>query len=269
MGGSRSVRALMMGVLRRALLAACSTTVDGSGSPGSGAPTGFPSNPSAPQSAPGTPTGSLPSQGSSSTSTGDAGTPALTCPHITIPNTAKLAFDCLVPGMKSDSSSGSLWIYNWTVNTEASWQASEGVTPGTQDLTGSLSSQLADLVKNQFYGPGATHSAPKITSITVGGRKAQQLETTFTVAPAYRKQKSLKVVTEHLWMLAIAVDTADSTLWYVSVPDTVKQYWSKVPALTRGSRSSPDRRRRPPVRVNECPEQPPCPLRSSTCTAIR
>lgn len=234
MGGSRSIRAVVVGVLLTLVcgLAACSTTVDGSGSPGSGAPSGrFPSSPQT--DAPSTPDTGLPSQGTSSTGTGSTALPGLTCPHISIPHTAKLTFDCLVPGMKASPSTSSLWIYNWTVDTEPNWESSEGVTPGTQDLTGSLNNQLADLIQAQFYGPGATHTTPKITSLTVGGKKAQQLETTFTVAPAYRKQKSLKVVTERLWMLAISVDTADSTLWYVSVPDTIKAYWAKVPALIK------------------------------------
>lgn len=213
------------------------TATGGTGGAGTTAP-GFPASTSPETTAPDTGGPTQPDTQTPTQPTGPATTSGATgdnvdeCPHINLPTTAMLSFDCLRPDMKF-TEGGSDWVYEWTYDTEAHWQLSQGVSPGSPDLQASLTTQFQDLKDAEFWGPDATFTGPAITDVTVDGARAKQLQTTVTVSAAYRQQQGLQVKQEQLWMLAIPVSSSDTTLWFVSVPDTIKQDWAKVPTLIK------------------------------------
>jgi hypothetical protein len=229
------------------VITACSSTVDGTGRLGqqipgpSGTPsvTGFaPTNdPTAPHTvAP--PSGS----GTAEPPTGPSGSsasapPTTTCPHITYPY-AHLKFDCAVAGLETGTTPDPVWPVNLSKSVEATWAMSEGAGHwGTTD--GQSLEAIATNVRTQMlqedppaYGTSPTVQTTSSKSATVAGVDAWVLQTTFTLNPTFRKNRSLKVKVEKSWIVAMKVGNDDVSLWYVTIPDDVSSFWGQVHALT-------------------------------------
>jgi len=240
------------------LLTACTSVVDGTGRsanlPGPSGTGGFPAPsgsaaPAPSNSAAPTPTGSglQSSSGPGGTPTAGPGVPSgsgtgappvVNCPTISYPR-AHLRFDCVTSGL-TFSPDDPTWPLDLQKPTEATWAMSEGA--GHWGAAGGRSLQrIATNLRQQMlvqdppaYGtdPGVRTTSSK--AATVGGVPAWVLQTTFTINPAFRKERNLTVRTERSWIVAMRVGADDVSVWYVTIPDNVKALWPHVPAVIAG-----------------------------------
>lgn len=224
-----------VGIVVATLLAACSTTVDGSGH-AAGAPTNatdFPTSSGAPT--PTAPTPSESSDSSSGSSSPSTPTGSFTCPSITYPH-AHLRFDCITSGL-SLNTANSVWPVSLYKEVEAKthWVLEEGAgnwgDPKTTSLRDVALDVRSQMVENTGYGSSPTLKVVRDADTTVGGVPAHVLQTTITLNPSWAKGRGTKVKSEHLWIVAMKVSATDYTLWYTSIPDLAKTLWPKVPAI--------------------------------------
>lgn len=225
------------------LVTGCTSTVDGSGHLAGSSPrssgtgpdfTGAPTSPD-PSSTSGPTTGSTsgPTTGSTTgPTTGPAAT--LTCPSITYPQ-AHLSFSCIDPGLVADSSDP-VWPLNLVKPVEATWAMSQGAG-SWGPAKGQGLEAIAVNVRTQMlkedppaYGTSPTVTTTSSKAATVAGAKAWVLATTFTLNPAFRKERTLTVKVEKSWIVAIQSGSDNVSLWYVTIPDDVSPLWAKVPA---------------------------------------
>lgn len=207
-----------------ALLAGCTTVVNGTGHSG---PVAGPSTP--PPPAPTTP---------GSTGSPAPPTPPTGCPHVVYP-AAKLSFDCIASGFTrtyQPNDPQAVWPFRVSrvVERSTNWVLEQGAghwgSPGKHSL-----SALALLVRGEMISVGGYGANPHVDTVasrptTVDGAHAYLLQTTFTLDRAWARAHGTKVKREKLWILAIDVGPDDVSLWYTSVPDLVKSLWAKVPA---------------------------------------
>jgi len=239
---------------------ACSSVVNGTGSPGSPAPvpssssvpssttppppspsiTGFPSSSSGPASSPSL---TVPPISSSSalpsvTSTPPAGQADFKCPYIVYPY-AHLSFVCVADKMKKYTKD-KVWPlieskvvahYNngdtWTLDTGAGHWGSQG-SDSLQSIAEEVRTRMVD---NGSYGDPAPNIRAKGKTIDVNGHTAFQLISTFRINPSFRQSSGTPIKVEKSWILAIEVAPGDVSLWYVSVPDAVDYYWPIMDSL--------------------------------------
>lgn len=243
---SRGIVGLLAVAAVVAVATACTSVVDGSGqtagsvrppSGGSALPTpsgsaGLP----APTGSRPVPTGSAPSPTATSSSpTGtSAGPPiSIACPTIVFPP-AHLRFACIDNELTFAGADG-VWPLNLARPVEPTWQMAEGAGHWGAAKGRSLRA-IAENVRQQMIAANAYGPTPAVRTLTskamrVAGTEAWLLQTEFTISPAYRKQKSLKVKVERAWIVAITIGDDDVSLWYVTLPDEVKQLWSKVDSV--------------------------------------
>jgi hypothetical protein len=199
-----------------AAVTACTSVVDGSGRPAGTVlpPTGAPALP--------TPTGTSP------------GTPiSIACPTIVVPP-AHLRFACIDNQLAFTGADG-VWPLNLAKPVEPTWQMAEGAGHWGAAKGRSLRA-ITENVRQQMIVANAYGPTPAVRTLTskamrVAGTEAWLLQTEFTISPAYRKQRSLKVKVERAWIVAITIGDDDVSLWYVTLPDDVKQLWSKVDSV--------------------------------------
>jgi hypothetical protein len=202
------------------------TTVLGQGSTQlqPNAPSQFPS--SSTPSSPSTPT--APGGGSSSAAAPTG------CPRVDFP-AARITFDCITTAMVPGTDPVWPLVVDRTVEKATGWTVDEGAgtVPGdTHALAGLTTSVRTAMVTES----GAYGQNPKVTTVRnadtkVGGVPAHVLQSTITLNPAWAAKAGTKVKAEHLWIVALQVDSSEATLWYVSVPDLVSSLWAKVPSV--------------------------------------
>lgn len=253
-------RPIVVMLVAGTLVAACASTIDGTGRAGSGAPgspsspgatspsgptgspiTGFPSTPSSPALS--TPAPSLtaitPIPGTSapvpsSSTSGPA--KDFACPDIVYP-LAHLRFACVAPKMKAYTND-TVWPLierkivqappvNWSLDTGARHWGPMGAD-SLADIATNIRNQMVDLGS---YGTGPKVQTTQSRAMTVSGKPAHLLRTTLTINPAWAKKNGVKVKHERQWILAVEVAPGDVSLWYVSVPDLVANLWPLIPDL--------------------------------------
>jgi hypothetical protein len=232
-------------VVTACVVTACSTTVNGTGhgsqrtpqsrQPSSSGPD-FSGSPTSPTGAP-LPSGSEPAPTPTGSGTSTSGPPpTTTCPHISYPY-AHLAFDCAAAGLEIGTTPDPVWPVNLSKAVEATWAMSEGAGHWGAAEGQSLEA-IATNVRTQMltedppaYGTSPTVQTTSSSAATVAGVGAWVLQTTFTLNPAFRKGRSLKVNVEKSWIVAMKVGDDDISLWYVTIPDDVSTLWAQVPAL--------------------------------------
>lgn len=254
----QSVIIRVAGLLAAGLLAACASTVNGSGAVGPGGTpsastgSGFPSiSPSLPPpSSPGAassvgfPSGSstpsivAPTEMTGSASLGAPSTPTagsdFACPGIVYPY-AHLSFGCITSGMTAYTKD-KIWplIERKVVEPKVGWSVDMGAghwgSQQSQTLAAIAREVRDDMVSHGSYGTSPTVTALKSVSGTVDGHTAHLIQTEFTINPAWAKKNGVKVKHEVSWIVAIKVGSDDVSLWYTSIPDLVSNLWAKVPA---------------------------------------
>jgi hypothetical protein len=235
-------RGILAVLVVAALATACTSVVEGTGSGAGGSrPTGDFPTPTG-TAAPPTPTGGFPAPtgtASAPAPTGTARTPAptasggpisVTCPTIVFPP-AHLRFACIDDDL-TIGADDAVWPLNLVKPVEPSWQLAEGAGHWGSAKGHSLAA-IARNVRQQMldtnaYGPDPAVKTLASKQMQVAGTAGWVLQTEFTISPAYRTQKSLKVKVERSWIVAVTVGDDDVSLWYVTLPDDVKQLWSKV-----------------------------------------
>ncbi len=194
--------ALLAGVLT-----ACTTAVGGSGH------VGLPT--SSPTDRPGGGTGAT-----------------VSCPTVSAPEIG-LSFRCVTSGIAMTPDP--LWPLSLVKQVEPGWVLGEGagVVGGATSMTlAQLTGRLrTEMVSLGSWGPnpGVHTVANKATK--VAGVDAWLLQTTFTINAAYRQAQHLKVRTERTWIVALHASGQRIAVWYVTLPDEVKNLWPTVPAL--------------------------------------
>lgn len=243
---------MLAGLLCAGVVAGCASTVDGHGQLARhrSLPTGFPAPTGSAPSGFAAPSGSAPSgfpAPSDSASSQPPGptdgfgppsspavpTPATDCPHISYPY-AQLAFDCITSGLEYVPS-GAVWPLNLQKSVEPNWALSEGAGRWGA-ANGHTLKTIAEQVRTQMVDTGAYGPSPGVRTTSskaakIAGVDAWVLQTTFTIDAAYREQQKLTVQTEKSWIVALKVGAADVSLWYVTIPDDVKQLWGKVASI--------------------------------------
>jgi hypothetical protein len=229
-----------VGIVLATVLAACPTTVDGSGHAAS-APTTAPSTATDFPTTSGAPTPTAPSTSDSSSepsggsSSPGAPTGSFTCPSITYPH-AHLEFDCITDGLALNTANA-IWPVSLskTVEPSTGWVLEEGAgnwgdpkSASLRDVTVEVRTQMVD---SSGYGTSPTLTVVRDADATVGGVPAHVLQTTITLNPSWAQSRGTKVRSEHLWIVAMKVSATDYTLWYASIPDLTKALWPKVPAV--------------------------------------
>jgi hypothetical protein len=230
-----------LGIVLATVLAACSTTVDGSGHAANAAPTTAPTNATdfpttsgapAPPAPSTSDSSSVPSGGSSSSG---APTGSFTCPSIVYPH-AHLKFDCITAGLTLNTANA-IWPVSLYREVEGNthWVLEEGAgnwgdpkSASLRDVTVEVRTQMVD---SSGYGTSPTLTVVRDADATVGGVPAHVLQTTITLNPSWARSRGTKVKSEHLWIVAMKVSATDYTLWYASIPDLAEALWPKVPAV--------------------------------------
>jgi hypothetical protein len=197
------IRLVMAGLALAALLTACTDVVNGSGTSGvSGGPT-------------------------------ISGSPT-PCPHVAYP-AARLAFDCITTGLTA-AYHGEVWpvqeykivepATGWVLETGAGhWGSPNGQS--LEDIALNVRQQMVDA---GGYGGHPTMVTDANRATTVDGATAREVQTTFSINPAWARSDGTKVKQEKLWIVAIEVGAGDVSLWYTSVPDLAKSLWPTVPS---------------------------------------
>lgn len=215
------------------LLAGCTQTVSGhaAGANGSQTPPGsdFPSSGSGSHpttTAPGSPT-------PTPTQTSRAPAAHLACPHVVDP-TARLAYDCIGPGMTPDQNS--IWPVDFGRVVDTHWTMDEG--SGTLIRAGGNAAVAAKLLTQEMlqvdYGnPAPTSKTVHDADVAVGSARGHLVQTLITINPTFRSQQHLRVKQEQLWLVVVPVGAGQFSAWYVSVPDVQKQLWPTVSALLK------------------------------------
>lgn len=172
--------------------------------------------------------------GTGSVAPSHATAPTIACPHVVFP-TAKLSFDCITTGM-SPALADPVWplAETRTVDAASNWVLEEGAGHWGSTNGRSLDAIAKD-VRGRMISAGGYGDNPKLTTVadkatTVDGAKAQLLQTTVTIDPTWARHQKVPVKQEKLWILAIEVGNDDVSLWFVTLPDLVRELWPKVPA---------------------------------------
>jgi hypothetical protein len=160
------------------------------------------------------------------------------CPYIVYPY-AHLSFVCVAQKMKK-STKDKIWPLverkvvsrygqngQWTLDTGAGHWGSQG-SDSLRSIALSVRNRMVD---NGNYGDPAPSLRTGGKALRVGGHRAYQLVTTFTINPNFRQATGVKIKHEKSWIVAIQVAPDDVSLWYVSVPDVVKQDWPLIDSL--------------------------------------
>jgi hypothetical protein len=166
-------------------------------------------------------------------------TPPTDCPRVVYP-AAKLSFDCVTTGLATSyrpNFPGQIWPlrYSRTVEATTNWVVEEGAGHwGSPE--GSSLEDITRYIRQQMVDSGGYGEAPKVDTVasrptTIAGAPAYLLQTTFTINPAWAREKKTAVKQEKLWILAIRVAPGDVSLWYTSVPDLTKSLWPEVPKV--------------------------------------
>lgn len=213
------------------LLAGCTETVSGhaagQSAPGSDFPSsGSGSNPTttAPRSATPTPT---------STQTSRPPVAHLACPHVVDP-TARLAYDCIGPGMTPGRNS--IWPVDFGRVVDTHWTMDEGSGPliragGNAAVAAKLLTQ--EMLQFDYGDPAPTSKTVHDADVAVGSARGHLIQTLITINPAFRSQRHLRVKQEQLWLVVVPVGAGQFSAWYVSVPDVQKQLWPTAAALLK------------------------------------
>jgi hypothetical protein len=137
-----------------------------------------------------------------------------------------------------------LWPLSLGKSVETGWGLGEGaagitVPAGTalQQVTHVV---LQEMVAFQYWGPNPGVTTLSNHPATVAGVQAWVQQTSLTIDAGFRTERGLRVRTERIWLVAMQVGSTaqvgstEVALWYVTLPDDVKQLWSTVPALIAG-----------------------------------
>jgi hypothetical protein len=204
------------------LLCGCTAAVGGSGK------VGLPPAPTYPVPAPTAPTVPAP------TAPGGGAPASVHCPTVSDP-AAGLSFRCVSPDITEQEDV--LWPLNLSKTVEKGWALGEGAA-GIAVPSGTVLQQVTHLVLEemialQYWGPNPGVTTLSSQAATVAGVDAWVQQTSFTINADFRKERGLHVRTEHTWLIAMQLDSTEVALWYVTLPDDVKQLWSTVPALIK------------------------------------
>jgi hypothetical protein len=156
----------------------------------------------------------------------------VTCPTVTDP-AAGLSFRCVTSGITRTIDV--VWALNLTKQVEPGWELAEGAERIQRPTAESLR-RVTEAVRNQMlqldsWGPHPDVHTMASKARTVDGAHGWLLETTFTLAAAYRRSHHLTVHAERMWLVAIPAGHQQVALWYVTLPDDVKALWRTVPKL--------------------------------------
>jgi hypothetical protein len=209
------------------LLAACTAAVGGSGK------VGLPPAPTYPEPTypvPGPPTSIVPGP-----AVPGGGAPAsVHCPTVSDP-AAGLSFRCVSPDITERNDV--LWPLNLGKTVEKGWALGEGaagiIVPSGTALQQITHVVLQEMIALQYWGPNPGVTTVSSAAATVAGVDAWVQRMSFTINPNYRTQQGLTVRTEHTWLVAMQLESTEVALWYVTLPDEVKQLWPTVPALIK------------------------------------
>ena len=209
------------------LIAACTSTIAGSGHLSGGATA--PASPAPSTSGGLTIPSTLP--GSSSSSAPPAN-PFL-CPHISFA-AGRLAFSCLTNQLQH-TPGDPVWELTLSQVVEPNWSVAEGarrLTPlGGRTLKQVALANRAAMLAHGEYGTSPTVTTVAQRSATVAGVPAFILQSTMTINPSYRALNGLQVQVEKLWIVAMNAGDGNVASWFVTIPDDVRQLWPEVPAL--------------------------------------
>ena len=219
------------------LLTGCASVVDGTGTVGRSAvptastPVAAPTDTGGPSLSPPIATPTLTPSPAGSTAAG-AVTP---CPHVRYPY-ANLAYDCITTGM-TQVTTDKIWPLEQikTVEPATHWVFEEGAGHWGPTKGQSLGA-IARQIRAQMIAGGSYLAAPKVTTdsdkdVAINGATAHVLQSTMTLDPAAAKKAGTKVRAEKLWIVTVSVGSDNVSAWHTSIPDLVKSYWPKVPAL--------------------------------------
>jgi hypothetical protein len=208
-------------VVAALLVAGCTAVVDGSGHNAAGPVPGSPGGP-----VPGSP------------APGGSAVKATDCPHVEYP-AAKLSFDCITSGMTARYN-GFVWPLSEFKTVEkptatfSGWVLEEGAghwgSPGATSLRDIAANVRDQMVASDGYGANPRMHIDADRDMSVDGRPAHLLQTTFTLDPVWARTDGTKVKHEKLWIVDVAVSPGDVSLWYASVPDLSAALWPKVAA---------------------------------------
>lgn len=224
-------------------VAGCSQVVDGQQVRPTASSPDFPSASATPTPTPTSTPTPTPSPTPTPTATGPAPAPftVTRCPTIRYPG-AHLSFTCIRSDLRQ-SFDGPVWPLNeYKILDKAGWAMAQGAGVAKRGSTVKLAPLVAsvtrDMVAAKIYGRGAKEKKLAGKAIKVDGKPAYLLETTVTLNPSYAKSIGTKVRIERLWVVSIQVSKTAVSLWYVSIPDIAKLYWSKVPTLIKSIKVS-------------------------------
>ena len=241
MNSRQGLGILAAGLVCAAAVAACSSTVEGTGH-AVAAPsqaTDFPTSASAPGPVPSASSASVTPTASSVPPTG---TPSgeFTCPTITYPH-AHLTFDCIIGGLTL-STSNPIWPVSLhkTVEPSTGWVLEEGAgnwgDPGSRSATSIARGIRSQMIAEGGYGSSPTLRVLQDADTTVGGVPAHVLQTAITLNSAWARGRGTKVTSERLWIVVMKVSDSDDTVWYTSIPNLASSLWPQVPTIMKSIR---------------------------------
>jgi hypothetical protein len=239
MESRRGLGVFVVGLVCAAAVAACSSTVEGSGHAVavSSQATDFPTSASAPAPAP---------SASSATATASpvppTGAPSgeFSCPTITYPH-AHLTFDCITGGLTL-STSNAIWPVSLhkTVEPSTNWVLEEGAgnwgDPGSRSATSIARGIRSQMIADGGYGSSPTLRVLQDADTTVAGVPAHVLQTAITLNPAWARGHGTKVTSERLWIVVMKVSDSDDTVWYTSIPNLASSLWPRVATIMKSIR---------------------------------
>jgi hypothetical protein len=160
--------------------------------------------------------------------------PPTGCPRVVYPG-AQLSFKCIATSMRARYH-GPVWPVSVrkTVEPSSGWLLEEGAghwgSPDGVPLVDVALNVRQQMVDSDSYGPRPRMLTVASRATRVDGHRGYLLRTTFLLNRAWARQAGTKVEQERLWIIAVQIAPNDVSLWYVSVPDLVRSFWSKVPA---------------------------------------